>query len=261
MTSGVLPWHSFSSLGQSPPPSYFPLRLSLSFLSERIGARLYRGSSDDTWSELQFKIGELQSELTSWSENLPADVSLQSDATTSYDPRAKVELAMYYHSVQMILHRPCLCEIVIENESERSQEFNRSCARACVHAAMSMLAMLPDNPSPHEIYLLLPYWALLHYVAQATAVLLLELSMDCQHFPNELPELMVYLRKAMVYLWVQAGTSLSAYRAWRTFRPLLTEVAARYEDLPIGDIPEQASQPSHWTEDEESKLYTMKDDW
>lgn len=254
MTGGVIPWKNFATVGRSSPISHFPQRLLLCRLSDKIASELYSGRADLSWAEIQRKIGELQTELRYWVENLPDDLAIQSKTPTDSDPRVKIELSMYYHSVQMILHRHCLCEIVIDNESARSQEFNRSCARACVHAAMSMLAVMPDNPSSHEAYQLLPFWALLHYLAQAAAVLLLELSLDSQHFPGESTEVVNYLRKAMAYLWCMTENSFSAYRAWRILRKLLSEVAEKYEDLYVADIPEEAPQPSGWSEvDEEGK--------
>jgi hypothetical protein len=120
--------------------------------------QLYSGTLEDSWAQIQRKIGELQTELRHCVEDLPDDLAIQSKVPAASDLRTKIELLMYYHSVQMMLHRPCLCEIVIENESLRTQEFNRHCARACVHAAMSMLAVMPDSPSAHEAYQLLPFW-------------------------------------------------------------------------------------------------------
>ncbi|KIX00909.1 uncharacterized protein Z518_09974 [Rhinocladiella mackenziei CBS 650.93] len=247
MTRGVTPWKNFASVGHGISRSYFPHRVRLCRLSDKIASQLYSGTSEDSWADTQRKIGELQTELRLWAENLPDDLAIQSQAPTNTDPRVKIELSMYYHSIQMILHRPCLCEVVIEHESLRSQEFNRSSARACVHAAMSMLALMPDNPSAHEAYQLLPWWTLLHYVAQAAAVLLLELSLGGQHFQNEISDVVNFLRKAMAYLWCMTESSLSAYRAWRILRRLLTEVSQRY-DMDMADIPTEASQPPGWSE-------------
>lgn len=251
MTGGMIPWKNFATVGRDSPISHFPQRLLLCQLSDKIATELYSGISELSWAEIQRKISELQSEVRHWVENLPDELAIQSKVPTESDPRVKIELAMYYHSVQMILHRHCLCEIVIENESVRSEEFNRSCARACVHAAMSLLAVLPDNPSAHEANQLLPFWALLHYLAQAAAVLLLELSLDCLHFSNESAEVVHYLRKAMAYLWCMTEDSCSAYRAWGILRKLLSDVAERYEDFYVGDIPLEARQPDGWTEDAE----------
>jgi hypothetical protein len=251
MTGGMVPLTSFPSLGRGVSPQYFPHRIHLCRLSDRIATKLYSGTSDCTWAQIQSRIGELQTDLRFWSESLPDELNLQSDVTMDTDPRARIELALYYHSVQMILHRPCLCEVIIENQSSASQEFNLSSARACVHAAMSLLAVLPDNPSAHESYQLLPWWALLHYVAQATAVFMLEMALGCQHFKNEIPEVVDYLRKAMAYIWCMTQESLSAYRAWRLFRNLLSFIQEEDDQYHAVDIPQYAPVPTGWTDEHE----------
>lgn len=245
---------SLRAIGQSVSPLYFPYRISLCHLSDKVASELFSGTSDDSWSDIQRKIGNLQTELSYWAEELPEELSIHSEEAIDTDPRVKAELSMYYHSVQMMLHRPCLCEVIVENESPASQEFNHSSARACVHAAMSMLATMPDQPNAHEVYQLLPWWGMLHYVAQAVAVFLLELSLDGQHFPDEIPELMNYLRKAMGYIWCMTEMSMSAYRAWRIFRRLLSEVLHGHQEWNMSDIPEDAPRPFGWKHEHEAAV-------
>lgn len=249
MTGGMIPWKSFSAVGRNIPTSYLPQRLYLCRISDRIATKLYTGTSEDSWHEIQKKIKYMKEELRDWSEKLPEELNLQGQDSFDLDPRTKIELCMYFHSVEMMLNRPCLCEIFIKDESERSREFNQNTARECVHAAMSMLAVMPDYPTAHEAYQLLPWWTLLHFVAQATSVLLLELALDAQHLQGDKTQLTQYLRKAMGYLWCMTEGSLSAYRAWRTFRQLLDEVLERYEDLDVKDIPTEAVIPPGWNDD------------
>ena len=254
MSGGVVPWRNFQSIGQSMPPAQFSYHLKLCTLSEKIAQSLYTGFQRQPWSETQDMIGELQGELRNWSQDLPDELNIQTQAASNTDPRAKLEVAMYQHSLEMILYRPMLCEVKIENQSERSKEFNRNCARACVHAAMSMFALMPDSPTAHEVYQLLPWWSLLHYVSQSCVVIILELCLDAQHFPHEIPQLVSYLRKGMAYLWCMTEGSGSAYKAWRIFRKLLTDVALKFDDLGIADIPEEAIPPPTWKKSDEDSL-------
>ena len=249
MTGGIIPWKSFLSVGRDAAPSYLSQRLSLCRLSDKVASELYVVTSEDSWYDIQQKISSLQTDLRQWADNLPQELVIQGQEHADSDLRTKIELAMYYHSVEMMLHRPCLAEVVIENESTQSQEFNRSSARACVHAAMSMLALMPAYPTAHEAYQLLPWWTLLHSVAQAMAVILLELALEAQHFRDEIPQLATCLRKAFGYLWCMTEGSLSAYRAWRIFRQLLTELEERHGDLNLRDIPTEALAPDGWNEE------------
>ncbi|KAL2441617.1 Transcription regulator galc [Exophiala dermatitidis] len=255
MTGGAVPWRSLASVGQVISSSHLPQRLYLCRLSDKIGFQMYSETSDDSWSETQRKIGDLQSELKDWADKLPEELRMQSDVSVNNDPRVKLELSMYYHSLHMILHRACLCDVVIGHESARSQEFNRSSARACVHAAMSMMAMLPDYPSAHEAFQLLPWWTLLHYLSQAIAVLLLELALDTQHLEDdEVKELNNHLRKGMAYVWCLAECSLSAYRAWRIFRRLLSDLQDKHPAFDMVDIPLEAPRPAEWSKEHEAAL-------
>ncbi|KAK5188665.1 hypothetical protein LTR96_011517 [Exophiala xenobiotica] len=254
VTRPMVQWTRFQSPGAGVSPLYLPQRLHACRLSDRIATQLYSGTSNDSWSRVQGKIIELQTDLTHFRQTLPDELKLQNDATADTDPRARVELAMYYHSLQMILHRPCLGEVNIENQSRDSKEFNRSSARACVHAAMSLLAIMPDNLTAHEAYQLLPWWTLLHYVAQATAVLMLEMALSCQHLQNEIDEVMNSMRKAMTYIWCMTSESLSAYRAWRIFRQLLSTILNKHEHYGTVDLPEEAPPPKGWTQKEETAI-------
>jgi hypothetical protein len=255
-TDSPMPWTNSPTAGEEIPASHFPYRLRLCHLSDKIGTQLYTGRVDHPWSEIQRRIREIQTELRQWLEALPTELAFHSDAPSgAVDPRVQLELSMYYQSVQMMLHRPCLCDVEIAGESHSSQAFNRDCASACVHAAVSMIASLPDNPDEREAYQLLPWWTLLHYLAQATSVLLLELSLDAQHLsPNETGELVRHLKKAMAYLRCLTEGSLSAYRLWRMLRQLLNPVRTRYGDLDVADIPDQAPEPVGWTEADENGI-------
>ncbi|KIW09678.1 hypothetical protein PV08_12065 [Exophiala spinifera] len=231
------------------PNAYLPQRLCLCLLSDKIARQLYSGTNDDTWVGLQRKIHGLEDEMQHWFENLPENLYLVSRGRQSRNLRARIELAMYYRSLQMILYRPCLCANSVEVEAVESREFNHRSARACVLGAMSMLALLPDDPTITEIYRRLPWWSLLHFVAQASAVLHLELAIDAQHFEGEVNQLVESVTKAMQYLHCMAGASLSAYRAWNIFRTLLTEVSRRYHNMDLSGVAQDAPRPPGWTEE------------
>jgi hypothetical protein len=252
MTGGMVPWKSFAEIGFDAPTSYLPNRVLLCRISDRIANGVYTGTSDIPWSEIQARIGDLQKELEHWARDTPDELTIQGHELDQTDPRARIELKMYFHSVEMILHRPCLCVVEIEDESARSKEFNESSGKACVQAAMSMLEVLPNFPTAHEAYQLLPFWSLLHFIAQATAVLMLEMALDAHHLGGDMKQLAIYVRKSMEYLWCVADGSLSAYRAWRLFRQLLSEVMQRHGDLDLGDIPTEATPPLNWNDDHEA---------
>ena len=63
-----------------------------------------------------------------------------------------------------------------------------------------MLDMMPDSPVRAQIFQILPWWSLLHYICQAAAVLLLEISLNMQHMQGKRTKAMTALKKALEYL-------------------------------------------------------------
>jgi hypothetical protein len=217
-------------------------------------AQLYAPSTSHSWAATQKKIIVLQNELDAWDKSLPEELSLVSVVAFNSEPRAKIDLALYQQSLKMILYRPCLCHVQIPRESDGSKEFNRLTASNCVYAGMGLMDILPDDPTTHEAYQLLPWWNLLHYISQALGVFILELCLDMEHFQDSANQLTPHIRKAMAYLWCLSNGSLSSYKAWRIFRHMLASVSSRIDNFDISDIPMQTYLPKGWTEAEENIL-------
>lgn len=245
---------SLSGVGAGAPASHFTHRIRLCFISHRIGTALYSANENHSWSDLQDRTDILEKELLLWSRNLPPELNVQAPRSPNIDPRSNIELAMYYHSVRMILYRPCLCNIHIPNESPQSKEFDLQTARKCVEAAISMSELMPDLRNAQEGFQLLPWWCLLHYTSQTIAILLLEISLNVVHFPGELERLMFALKHALLYLYRMTSTSKSAYKAWRIFRKVLYKASIEFAGLDIDDVPIDAAQPPNWGEADEDSL-------
>ena len=217
---------------------HFTQRIKLCSLSHQIGAALYSAAAGrQQWSEFQKKLQNLDREVIEWRDKLPKSlqISPQNIAATKTNPRPQIELALYYQSLRMIQHRPCVCKIDIMHESTRSKDFNMWSARECLQAATSMLELLPEVgvDDAYKLFHLLPWWGALHYISQAASVLLLELTLKCEHlaeegFEQDQEHLITSLQKAMDYLWLLAPTSKSAGKAWSIFRQLYEETMALY---------------------------------
>lgn len=254
MRGGQLPWQNFQYIGYKPPRQHRSFRVRLSRLSNNVMTQLYTPNQKVTWAETQERIGALEAKLAEWEQSLPEELSLQSIVPSNTDPRAKIDLATYYHSIRMILFRPCLCHIRIQGESNTSKEFNFSNARNCVYAAISLVNIFPDDPTPHEAYQLLPWSTLLHYLGQIMAVFILELCLNMEHFGNLAARLTPHVTKAMSYLCCLTSKSLSAYKAWRIYRRMLSVVSSSVDKFDITDIPVNACVPQAWTLVDETAL-------
>ncbi len=247
-----------SSLIAGTLPSQFSYRVRLIILSHRIYSSLYSVGGEMSWSDVQDAVRQFNIELQQWQARIPLNLTMLQiqQPIRSADPR--IELAMYYWSVRMILYRPCLCDMEgrIENESSTSREFNTEAAVSCVDAALSMLRLMPDNPEVTEAYRILPWWSLLHYVCQVTAILIIELCLGVQHCPERVDEILEGLRKAMLYLRMMSGASLSAFKAWRVCRQTMTDVTS---SLGIEGDYIDAAVPPGWIPAFESSLVKALD--
>lgn len=161
---------------------------------------------------------------------------------------------MYYCSVKMILFRPFCCDIQIEGESRESADFNQIGAQRCVNAAIYMLDLMPDNPIAEKVLQVLPWWTILHYICQATAILLLELCLSMLHMQDDPFKLWLALRKGLRYLWALSPGSKSAYRAWRIFRLLVGKAVQMYSHDVFKDVPTDAPTPPGWDDIDEENL-------
>jgi hypothetical protein len=74
------------------------------------------------------------------------------------------------------------------------------------------------------------------------------------HFGGSTKEMKPRIRKAMHYLWCMAVGSLSAYKAWRIFRQMLTVLEERHVRFEMADIPKEAYVPVGWTEQDEKAM-------
>ena len=138
--------------------------------------------------------------------------------------------------------------------SPGSVDFNILRAKACVEAAMHMLSAMPDNPIATQVFQILPWWSLLHYVCQAAAVLLFELCLSMQHIEGELRVVLSATRKALGYLWILSTRSKRAYRAWSILRPLFQRAQAPYRHDVFSDILMDAPEPRNWADGDSAKI-------
>ena len=254
LSGGAVEWDRFVPVGSSCSPWHFTVRVALSTISDEIGNKIYSGNTRMTWLEHQIVTQALDEKLQNWHQSLPDNLAVDYRGPSDSDPRSRLELMMYYQSIRMILFRPFLREINTVEESPGSVDFNFLRAKACVEAAMHMLSAMPDNPIATQVFQILPWWSLLHYVCQAAAVLLLELCMSMQHMEGEMSLVFSATRKALDYLWILSTRSKSAYKAWSILRLLFQRAQAPYRQDGFSDFLMDAPEPRNWADGDSAKI-------
>lgn len=100
--------------------------------------------------------------------------------------RERVCLAMNYYSARITLCKPCLIQTRTPprtgsehppwQKSNPSAKFKADTATTCLQAACSLISVLPVEPNLAWLARVAPWWGVLHFLMQATSVLLLVLS-------------------------------------------------------------------------------------
>jgi hypothetical protein len=144
--------------------------------------------------------------------------------------RERITLAIYYYSARITLCRPCLSHTPNSLQKARNSKskgsFRAKMTLSCLQASCSLLSVLPEKPDTVWLTTVTPWWAILHYIMQATTALLIGLSTcatsdkemntdDQNKVPPLTREMLVKeTRKAFFWLHHLAFSSRAARRAF-----------------------------------------------
>lgn len=195
---------------------YFFYSTDLTMLAKDILSKLYTNKSTQTpWPEIIQTIMDLQRKINMWFSNLPECYNFTIQQHMHIYRKEKLRLAMLFYSSKILLTRPCLCRLSRrEVQSRKSKDESIAIATECVESARMMLEQLPDEPDAISLNKSSPWWCLIHYLMQATTVLLLELSFRSKHVPYQAGIVAVSAKKAILWLHELSKYSATSQRAW-----------------------------------------------
>ncbi|QSS55096.1 C6 transcription factor [Histoplasma capsulatum var. duboisii H88] len=211
-----------------PPWTIFIRSLHLDLIIAEALEELYSPCTvNRTWAVVQNLVFDLDRKLTQWKDDLPPGVLDLSPASERLLPmHERMYLYLRFYGACILINRPCLCEAqqlsnAIPSQSASSKRMDQDAAVRCLSAARNLIKLLPQNVQPVELYLTTPWWCILHYIVQAGTILIIELSMDIFHLPNETENLIE--ESSFVLRWLQAlsGTCTPARRAHISLSRLL----------------------------------------
>ncbi|PYH88298.1 hypothetical protein BO71DRAFT_468670 [Aspergillus ellipticus CBS 707.79] len=193
---------SFPSCGSL----YFLQLVKIMLISKKMNAKLYSpGVMCSPWLSIEFCIRGLQSDIETWHLELPKDydfTSTQSSQITQATAHQRMSLALLFYSTKMSITRPCLRPLSSIGEDDKMHDFCKKTAAECVESACHMLRLFPDEVDSAALYRSSPWWCILHFLMQATAILLLELAFDIQHTPEKAS--MVYKAAEKSHEWLRS---------------------------------------------------------
>ncbi|OAX83927.1 hypothetical protein ACJ72_01718 [Emergomyces africanus] len=215
-TSSIAPWTIFIR----------SLRLDL-IIAEALEDLYSSSTVNRTWAVVQNLVFDLDRKLLQWKNDLPPGLlDLSSTSETLPPLNQRMYLTLRFYGTCILINRPCLCEArqlsdAIPSQSATSKRMDEDAAIRCLSAARNLIRLLPQNVRPVELHLTTPWWCVLHFVVQAGTILIIELSMDVFHLPNETENLIT--ESSCVLQWLQAlsATSTPARRAHISLSRLL----------------------------------------
>ncbi|KAJ6016984.1 hypothetical protein N7451_000363 [Penicillium sp. IBT 35674x] len=163
---------------------YFFCLTDLILISHTASTRVYSTDAvKQGWDSIQSRLNFFNKTLEEWSSSLPDSISFKIvDAGQSLSKvnAYKISLSLQYYSSRIILNRPCLARTRTAGDgisnSYRSWAKEES-AMTCLHSALAILSIFPDQPDSLWVCHIL-WWNVLHFLVQATTVLLINLSFE-----------------------------------------------------------------------------------
>ncbi|RAL16870.1 CeGAL family transcription factor [Aspergillus homomorphus CBS 101889] len=212
--------------------SYFLHLVQLTMIAKESLAKLYNPSAlQSPWQSTELVVRSLMLNLDAWLINLPKEYDFtvtQSSHVSQATSNQRLSLALLFYSTRMGITRPCLRRVNLPNqEDKKMQEFGQKVAEECVESACHMLRLFPEDIKAATLYTASPWWCLLHFLMQATAVLALELAFQAQHVPDKAPMLSKALDKAYDWLSLMSRTQKAPERARRLCDRLLLHLKSK----------------------------------
>ncbi|KAJ0420390.1 hypothetical protein BJY00DRAFT_301573 [Aspergillus carlsbadensis] len=172
--------------------------------------------------------------------------------------RERITLAIYYYSARITLCRPCLSHtpnsLQKARDSKSKSGFRATMTLSCLQASCSLLSILPERPNTVWLTTVTPWWAILHYIMQATTALLIGLSTcatsdqetntdDQNKVPSLKREMLVNeTRKAFFWLHHLAFSSRAARRAFMICEGFLGRMGPSL-GIDISELPSSETLP------------------
>ncbi|KAJ5491323.1 hypothetical protein N7539_002890 [Penicillium diatomitis] len=216
---------------------YFLQLTSLAIIAKRMTTKLYSPEAlQSPWASIEFTIQSLTLSIDSWFMNLPPAYDFTSTQSSQCPVGQRMGLAFLFYSTKIGIARPCLCRPdASPSEDSKVREFCGKTAAECVESACHMLTLFPDNLDAALLHRMSPWWCTLHYLMQATTVLLMELAFRSRHVPDKANMVLKAARKAVEWLAVIGKKSTASARAWKICDGFLRRLTPSAE-IDIGDV-------------------------
>lgn len=266
----VLNWTLFENASQTftrseqlksvqPSPSlYFFYQVDLLLIANAITSRVYGVDAlQNGWKSVEGAIKSYSQMLDRWLSSINDKLSFVDENGEVLRPvlsRNQVSLALNFYSTCILLNRPCLSRPGLRERAGirfPRNPFGNDRALACVRSALMLLNILPDEASQDWFYGKSPWWAMLHFLMQATAVLLIHFTVGPvpvrteqgieEYYEAASPDtVLLNCKKALHWLHHMAKKDQACRRAFELCHSLFCRIASS-KDINLEDVPSPSS--------------------
>ncbi|KAL2853454.1 fungal-specific transcription factor domain-containing protein [Aspergillus pseudoustus] len=206
---------------------HFLYFVELGLIMRRTIDALYApGAGRKSWRSIEMVISALNGRTDSWLSKLPAELHFTQGAPAC--EKERLSLAFSFYSTRMLITQPCLSRLLRQASwGSQVETFCTTMAVTCDELATQMLELLPSTPNLSWVYQLSPWWSLVHYIMQATTVLLISLLIKQKANAIQHPKTIESVSKAADWLSCLATKDQLAQRAWTVCQDLFSHPDVR----------------------------------
>lgn len=229
-SSRTIPELATSSVERANSGTYLKNIVGLFQITQKALHLYDAGAVGESWESTQNVIAQLNEDLDMWATSLPNGLNFFHRGAVNRNRYRREEntLDMLYHNTKILITRPCLCRLDrrIANQSARSDNFNRQAAISCIASAKAIANLFPNEPEDHAVtlYEAGPWWSTIHHIMQSLVILLLEVSQDATHFPDDRQDIIPPLKKLIRWLRTLRVNNGMAKRAYLIVFSLLKKL-------------------------------------
>jgi hypothetical protein len=202
--------------------------VTISHISKRAVTTLY--TVNDAPEAIWSRSWALLRDTDTWLLQLPDSLHFSTIHIKETVPAAiriqAVNLAFIYYSTKIIITWRALQD---KHHSPAQRTESAPLADECVQAALQMISLLPDTLDLVSISKMSPWWCVMHYIVQATAILLSEVHYQtaCRSCPKSaVEEIISAAGTAVRCLERLSGQSTTASRAWELSNSLMQHLTS-----------------------------------
>jgi hypothetical protein len=210
--------------------SFQQARIKIAIIMQKALSKLYLPrTSTYSWGHIHEEITSLTGELDEWvAAALPGGLS-PVDSVREHDVQHERSLlSFHYYSARLLISRPSLCRLErrVKGQSHASAAFNQKTAEVCVQAAQAITRLFPGQPDWMFICQRSPWWCIVHYMMQAIAVFLLEMSFKGTDTTPNGEELSESMEKLVRWLRFMSSRNAVAKRAYNVVMDIIIKTGA-----------------------------------